>query len=36
VASGTLEQVAAVTESYTGQYLAPYLRSATAEARKRA
>jgi excinuclease ABC subunit A len=35
VATGTPEQVAGVAESYTGQYLAPYLRS-IAKAKKRA
>jgi excinuclease ABC subunit A len=36
VASGTPEDVARVAESYTGQYLAPYLRNAAAKAKKRA
>jgi len=41
VAAGTPEDVAAVSESFTGQYLAPYLRkrggaTAAAKARKRA
>jgi len=36
VATGTPEQVAAVAESYTGQYLAPYLGRSVAKAKKRA
>jgi excinuclease ABC subunit A len=36
VAAGTPEDVARVAESYTGQYLAPYLRNAAAKAKKRA
>jgi excinuclease ABC subunit A len=36
VASGTPEDVARVEESYTGRYLAPYLRNAAAKAKKRA
>jgi excinuclease ABC subunit A len=42
VAEGTPEQVARVAESYTGRYLAPFLKRATsaapapAKARKRA
>jgi excinuclease ABC subunit A len=36
VATGTPEQVAAAAESYTGQYLAPYLGRNLAQARKRA
>src|SRR3546814_17770840 len=36
VAAGTPEQVAAVSESYPGQYLAPYLRGPGAQANKRA
>ena len=36
VATGTPEEVARVAESYTGQYLAPYLRNAAAKAKKRA
>jgi excinuclease ABC subunit A len=36
VAIGTPEDVAAIAESYTGQYLAPYLRNHTPKAKKRA
>ncbi len=36
VATGTPEQVATVAESYTGQYLAPYLGRSIAKAKKRA
>ncbi len=36
VATGTPEQVAGVAESYTGQYLAPYLGRTIAKAKKRA
>ncbi|WP_119458776.1 excinuclease ABC subunit UvrA [Rhodospirillaceae bacterium SYSU D60014] len=36
VAAGTPEQVAAVPESYTGHYLAPYLRAPMTKAKKRA
>ncbi|MCP5365947.1 MAG: excinuclease ABC subunit UvrA [Hyphomicrobiales bacterium] len=35
VAAGTPEQVAACAESYTGQYLAPYLRDRAAKAPRR-
>ncbi|RMD61845.1 MAG: excinuclease ABC subunit UvrA, partial [Alphaproteobacteria bacterium] len=36
VAAGTPEDVAATAESYTGQYLAPYLRAAPAPRKRRA
>jgi excinuclease ABC subunit A len=36
VATGTPEQVAGVVESYTGQYLAPYLGGSLPRAKKRA
>ena len=36
VATGTPEQVCEVPESYTGQYLAPYMPTARAKTRKRA
>jgi excinuclease ABC subunit A len=36
VAAGTPEQVAAVTESYTGQYLSGYLGRNVTKAKKRA
>ena len=36
VAAGTPEDVARAAESYTGQYLAPYLKTGAAKAKKRA
>ena len=36
VAAGTPEEVAQVPESYTGQYLAPYLRDTLPKRKKRA
>ena len=35
VASGTPEEVAEVAESFTGQYLAPYLNGAASQARQK-